>query len=72
MKVGGGEKCEKNFKMWCSRFILKNNLKNQNQNYFFSSLNVVRLGHIDPHLYLSSSRFVVRLGNSRWSSKLFF
>ena len=34
MKDGGKEKCEKNFKMWCSRFILKNNLKNKNY-YFF-------------------------------------
>ena len=34
MKDGGEEKCEKNFKMWCRRFILKNNFKNKNY-YFF-------------------------------------
>ena len=50
MKDGGGEKCEKNFKMWCSRFILKNNLKNQNQNYFFFFFECCETGSYRPSL----------------------
>lgn len=39
--------------------------------FFFENYTIVSLGHAEPHLYLSN-RFVLRLGNSRWSSKLFF